>query len=127
VARPRRRRGLDSIWSSDVKVNVFKQERDAAVIVLEGEFDALSAPVTRAEFERLVNDEAGDVIVDLSGVTFMDSSGAGALVFLHKRLVGQKRALALVGVTGQPMDLLALLRITSVIPVNQALVVRPKQ
>jgi len=110
-----------------VKVNVFKQERDAAVIVLEGEFDFLSAPVTRAEFERLVNDEAGDVIVDLSGVTFMDSSGAGALVFLHKRLVGQKRALALVGVTGQPMDLLALLRITSVIPVNQTLVARPQQ
>ncbi|HYN78083.1 MAG TPA: STAS domain-containing protein [Lamprocystis sp. (in: g-proteobacteria)] len=110
-----------------MKVNVFKQQKDAAVIVLEGEFDALSAPATRAEFERLVGDETGDVIVDLGGVTFMDSSGAGALVFLHKRLVGQQRSLALVGVTGQPLDLLTLLRIANVIPVNKTLVIRPEQ
>lgn len=108
-----------------MKINIFKQPSDAAVVVLEGEFDAVSAPVTRTEFERVVTDGAGDVIVDLSGVTFMDSSGAGALVFLHKRLVGQKRTLELIGVTGQPHDLLALLRITNVIPVNQTVVVRP--
>lgn len=110
-----------------MKVNVFKQHRDASVIVLEGEFDAVSAPTTRAEFERLVSDETGDVIVDLGGVTFMDSSGAGALVFLHKRLVGQQRGLELVGVSGQPLDLLTLLRITNVIPVNKTLVIRPDQ
>jgi anti-anti-sigma factor len=120
-------RGLESNWSNDVKVNIFKQQRDVSVIVLEGEFDALSAPVTRSEFERLVTEETGDVMVDLGGVTFMDSSGAGALVFLHKRLVGQKRALELVGVSGQPLDLLTLLRITHVIPVNQSVVIRPQQ
>lgn len=108
-----------------MKINVFKQPREAAVVVLEGEFDALSAPVTRAEFERVVADGGGEVIVDLTGVTFMDSSGAGALVFLHKRLVAQTRGLELVGVTGQPLDLLALLRITNVIPVNQTVAVRP--
>ena len=109
-----------------MKVSIFKQQTGAAVIVMEGEFDALSAPAIRAEFEHLVNDEAGDVIVDLGAVTFMDSSGAGALVFLHKRLVGQHRALELVGATGQPLDLLTLLRIANVIPVNQTRVIRPE-
>lgn len=108
-----------------MKINTFNQTKDTAVVVLEGEFDALSAPVTRAEFERIVDAGSGDLIVDLSGVTFMDSSGAGALVFLYKRLVGQKRALQLVGVAGQPLELLELLRISATIPVNQTMVIRP--
>jgi len=108
-----------------LKINIYKQPGEVALVVLEGEFDAVSAPVTRTEFERVLTEGGGDVIVDLSGVTFMDSSGAGALVFLHKRLVGLKRTLELIGVTGQPHDLLALLRITNVIPVNQRVVVRP--
>lgn len=108
-----------------MKVNVYQQPRDAIVLSLEGEFDALSAPDVRARFDRVIADEAGDVILDLGGVTFMDSSGAGALVYLHKKLVGTERTLELVGVVGQPLDLLTLLRIKNVIPVNQRAVVRP--
>jgi stage II sporulation protein AA (anti-sigma F factor antagonist) len=109
-----------------VKVKVFKQHRDAVVVVLEGEYDALGVSATRPEFERLINDELGEVIVDVAGVSFMDSSGAGSLVFLHKRLAERQRALELVGATGQPLELLTLLRITNVIPVNQTLVIRPE-
>jgi anti-anti-sigma factor len=105
-----------------LKISIFKRQSNVSVVALEGEFDALSAPVIRAEFERVVAEGDGDVIVDLSGVTFVDSSGAGAVVFLHKRLVGQQRALALVGVAGQPLELLTLLRITTVIPVNPPMV-----
>lgn len=97
------------------------------MIVLDGEFDALSAPKVRSEFDALVDAGGGTVIVDLSGVTFMDSSGAGALVFLHQRLVGQSRTLELVGVTGQPLVLLGLLRISNVIPVNRTLAIKPEQ
>lgn len=108
-----------------MKVNVYQQKRDAAVVVLEGELDALSAPGVRGELEGVIGEGAGDVVLDLGGVPFMDSSGAGALVFLHKRLVAQSRVLELVGVAGQPLDLLTLLRIDHVIPVNRREVVRP--
>jgi anti-anti-sigma factor len=108
-----------------LKVNVYQQPRDTVVLSLEGEFDALSAPDVRAQFDRIIAAGAGDVILDLGGVTFMDSSGAGALVYLHKKLVGSERALELVGVVGQPLDLLTLLRIKNVIPVNQRAVLRP--
>jgi len=108
-----------------VKVNVYRQRQDEAVVVLAGELDALSAPIVRGELEGVVSEGTGDVVVDLGGVTFMDSSGAGALVFLHKRLVAQSRVLALVGVAGQPLDLLTLLRIDNAIPVNRRSVVRP--
>lgn len=108
-----------------MKVNIYQQKREASVVVLEGELDAVSAPKVRAELERVVNEGTDDVVLDLGGVTFMDSSGAGALVFLHKRLVTQSRALELVGVSGQPLDLLTLLRIGSAIPVNRRSVARP--
>lgn len=110
-----------------MKVSVLRNNMDAAVIAIEGEFDALSAPVIRSEFDTVVGSGGVGVIVDLSGVTFMDSSGAGALVFLHKRLARQARTLELVGVTGQPLILLDLLRITKVIPVNQTLALRSAQ
>lgn len=111
----------------DMKVDVFQQAKDDLVVVLQGEFDALSAPTIRSEFERVIDEGSADVILDLGGVTFMDSSGAGALVFLHKRLVAKGRALELVGVVSQPLDLLTLLRITNVIPVNRRVVIRPDQ
>jgi anti-anti-sigma factor len=76
--------------------------------VLEGERDAISAPKVRAELEEVVNEGTEDVALDLGGVGCMDSSGAGALVFLHKRPVSRSRALELAGVSGQPLDLLTL-------------------
>ena len=109
-----------------MKIDLYQQPKDEVVVVLEGEFDALSAPGVRAEFERVVDQGTGDVILDLGGVTFMDSSGAGALVFLHKRLVAKGRVLELVGVVAQPLDLLTLLRITNVMSVNRRVVVRPE-
>ncbi|MFJ2728964.1 STAS domain-containing protein [Streptomyces collinus] len=49
-----------------------------AVIALSGEFDIAAAPAARA-LELIANGRP-DLVADLSGVTFCDSSGLGALV-----------------------------------------------
>ena len=61
------------------------QERDGAVIVdVRGEVELHSAPQLREELHRVC---AGDacVVVDLSGVTFIDSTGLGVLIGGLKR------------------------------------------
>ena len=90
-------------------------EASHLVVVLEGEFDALAVAEIRPELEQIQHAHAGNVIVDLSKVSFIDSSGIGALVFLYKRLVERGSNLALLGVKGQPSELLHMLRIDRVI------------
>ncbi|MDQ0798143.1 STAS domain-containing protein [Streptomyces sp. B1I3] len=51
-----------------------------AVIALTGEFDVATAPLVRARALELIASDHPDLITDLTGVTFCDSSGLGALV-----------------------------------------------
>ncbi|MEU1037874.1 STAS domain-containing protein [Streptomyces sp. NPDC005551] len=51
-----------------------------AVITLSGEFDIAAAPAVRARALELIAAGHPDLVTDLSGVTFCDSSGLGALV-----------------------------------------------
>ncbi|NCF10503.1 MAG: STAS domain-containing protein [Gammaproteobacteria bacterium] len=86
-------------------------------LMIQGPFDALAAEKLRPEFDRLATSSSGDLTLDLSGVDFIDSSGIGAIVFLYKRMLGQKRRLEVSGLEGQPRDLIRFLRIDRTIPV----------
>jgi len=55
-----------------------------------------------------------DVVLDFSKVGFIDSSGLGALVFLHKRLVSKGHKLKIVGLKGQPLQLLTNLHLVPI-------------
>ncbi|MET4695731.1 STAS domain-containing protein [Endozoicomonas lisbonensis] len=85
------------------------------VIALNSQFNAETVNDVRSHFDRLIKDCAGDVLVDMSLVKELDSSGIGALVFLYKRLKIENRQLALLGVSGKPNELLTMLRINQTI------------
>ncbi len=61
--------------------------REGAVVRLSlagcDAIDSVNAPCVKAEALRLIG-EARDVVVDLSGVAFLDSAGVGVLVGLFK-------------------------------------------
>ncbi|CAN5351438.1 STAS domain-containing protein [soil metagenome] len=50
-----------------------------------GEVDVATVPQLRDRVSRLQVDGASRVVIDLSGVTFIDSLGLGALIGAHKR------------------------------------------
>jgi anti-sigma B factor antagonist len=52
-----------------------------------------------------------DVVLDLSRVNFVDSTGIGALVGLHKKLVASGHALKVSGLRGQPLQLFINLKL----------------
>ena len=56
------------------------------LIVLGGEVDISSAPRFKREFEQLTGAGHVDIVVDLKGVTFIDSSALGVLVGAVRRL-----------------------------------------
>ncbi len=90
------------------------------IVKLRGEMDALGCTKIRPEWEQIATTKNINVAIDLSQVSFLDSSGIGAIVFLYKRLKSQDRTLVIVGVQGQPQELMKLLRIDSAIPVSAA-------
>ena len=85
------------------------------VIELNHQFNADTVNDVKSHFEHLIKDCTGDVLVDMSSVDELDSSGIGALVFLYKRLKIEDRNLGLLGVNGKPDELLTMLRINQTI------------
>jgi anti-sigma B factor antagonist len=60
---------------------------EVAVVTLEGEVDLYTAPEFKEVLLRGIDEGARHVIVDLSGVTFVDSTALGVLVGGGKRLL----------------------------------------
>lgn len=85
---------------------------------LEESFDALAADRLRNQFDQIVSNEH-HVILDFERVTFIDSSGIGAIVFLFKRLRVLDKTLKVINIQGQPLQLMQYLRIDQVIEISQ--------
>ena len=80
---------------------------------IDDDLDATYVTRLRPQIDRLA--EAGeDVVLDLSQVDFIDSSGLGALVFLHKRLIAKGHKLKVMGLKGQPLQLFTNLHLVPV-------------
>jgi anti-sigma B factor antagonist len=77
-----------------------------------GEIDSSSAPQFRQTLETLVDDlEVSEIVVDLGGVTFLDSAGLCALAAAHRRTRGrsvQLRVLASSRAVIRPLQITGL-------------------
>ena len=78
------------------------------VVNVQGELDLSTSAALRAAVEEAAGDTAPRVAVDLSGVTFMDSSSLGVLVACLKEVQERGGELRLVGVSGSPAKVIAL-------------------
>jgi anti-anti-sigma factor len=83
-------------------------------IRIEQDLDAAAMVSLRAQFEEFARGD-DDIELDLSRVAFIDSSGVGGLVFLYKRLAAEGRRLTVIGLTGQPRQLLDHLSVARIL------------
>lgn len=80
-----------------------------SVLVMSGEIDYVTAPAWGAVVSAALRDRPSTLVLDLSGVTFIDSSGLGMLVGIHTRCDEQSVRL---GVTPLPTSIRYLLHLT---------------
>lgn len=80
-------RGDDGTYSPLEALDRHTTRLDEAgyLVRLSGEVDAFNAPELSAELERLADTGASRIVVDLSAVTLIDSSGLGALLGAYLR------------------------------------------
>ena len=82
----------------------------AEVLQFSDDLDAGNISTVKTLFNQYAEAES-DVIIDLTNVHFMDSSGVGAIVFLYKRLIRKGCNVIIIGLHGQPEQLFKMLQL----------------
>jgi anti-sigma B factor antagonist len=94
--------------------------RDGVVVARPAErrLDASRAPAFKDEMAKLIESGSTHIVIDLSGVDFVDSSGLGAIVSCLKRM-GPKGSLAISGAHGAVSRLFSLTRMDKVFALHE--------
>lgn len=92
-----------------------------SVVTVAGELDAHTAPLLEAETGPLSSSPGGALIVDLSEVSFIDSTGLGVLVTALKHTREAGGTLDCVVATPRVLKVFALTGLDVVIPLHSSL------
>jgi anti-sigma B factor antagonist len=82
---------------------------------IEGELDAVTIPDLRPAIDALLAERHPRIVVDLSGLRLIDSSGVGAVVFLYKKAKEYGGVVTVLGLRDQPLSIFKLLRLDRVL------------
>lgn len=91
-----------------------EQRQDISIVHLTGRLDLANVDVVKPVFQQLIEDECTDILVDLDGLTFMDSSGLSLIVGTFKRIRVGKGDLKLAGLSPTIQKLFEITRLSRV-------------
>jgi anti-sigma B factor antagonist len=98
-----------------------RQEGVRTVITVHGEIDVYTAPSLRERLNELVASGHYDLVVDMAGVDFLDSTGLGVLVGGLKRVKSHEGALRLVCDQEKILKVFRITGLTKVFPIHATL------
>ena len=99
------------------------EDRGEVVIArVKGELDLAGAPSTGEAIGESVPTSARALVVDFTGLEFIDSSGIAMLFSLARRLGGRRQELRVVAVDGKPVArVLEIVEFDRAAPVHETL------
>lgn len=89
----------------------------AQIFVLHGSLDISTSPTVRAALVEAADRGQHEIIVDLTHLEFLDSTGLGALIGAHKRARDHNGRVRLVVQEGQILRLLRITGLLGIFPV----------
>ena len=92
----------------------------SAVVDVKGEIDVYTAPKLREKLIELVSEGFYDVVVNLEGVDFLDSTGLGVLVGALKRVKAHDGSLSLVCTQDKILKIFKITGLTKVFPIHDS-------
>lgn len=96
---------------------------DAIVYKLKGSLDFETAPSLRAALLEAADEGKHDIVVDLTHLEFLDSSGLGAIIGAHKRALehhGRVRLIISEGPISRLLTITGLMNVLAVYPTIEA-------
>jgi anti-sigma B factor antagonist len=85
-----------------------RQDMDSCTVTLSGELDYTASSQMNRQMRAFIDKSSGDLSLDLSGLTYLDSSGLAVLIEAYRRLKKDKRKLVITSVTRQVEKILRL-------------------
>jgi anti-anti-sigma factor len=96
------------------RLRLSTRKHDGTVTVtVAGELDIATTPELRSYLDKVLLARPGQVIIHLSGVSFIDAGGLGTLVTFKNRAARQHTALLLAGVPAAMLRLMELTKLDS--------------
>ena len=89
-----------------------------AVVSLSGKVYAHDAGIIRDELLKQIEKGIVEILIDLADVSYIDSTGLGVLVTVHKRTKEYGGQLVLTGITGMVAELLKRTRLDRVLTIQ---------
>jgi anti-sigma B factor antagonist len=97
---------------------VASRSNGTAVVAVRGEVDLYTAPRLWEAIDAAMAGTPRELVIDLSGVTFLDSTGLNVLVQTHKRLRPISGSVIIRGAGGQVYKTLELTKLNKVLTVE---------
>ncbi len=95
-----------------------RQEQGRSIVEVAGEVDVHTAPELDVAVSALISDGATRVVIDLSNVEFLDSTGLGVLVKALKRLRESDGSLDVVATTDRITKVFRITGLDAVIGIH---------
>jgi anti-anti-sigma factor len=99
-----------------MSVRIDKNNEDVCVVHLEGEVDVAVVPEIRRALDATITGGCRDMVLDLTNVTYADSSALGLLVWIDHKLAPRGGKLVLVGANRDVTRMLELSGLVGVAP-----------
>ncbi len=95
------------------------KEKDlSAEISVQGEIDAYTAPKLRSTIFPLSEKEGVNMVVDLTGVAYMDSTGLGVFVGVFKNVKAHNGQFKIIGLSERLQRLFEITGLADIIDIN---------
>lgn len=91
-----------------------ESHESAALFIVEGQVDMHTSPELRSQLRGALEDRANPVVVDLSSVAFIDSSGLATLIEALQATAKYGGRLRLCGLSPEVRNLFELSKLTSI-------------
>lgn len=100
----------------------FENKGDKLIVYMLGELDHHSAEEVRNKVDdRLEREDCSKLIMDFSGVTFMDSSGIGVVIGRYKKIAAKKGKIYITKVNGSVKRVFELSGMFKIIPLYDSI------
>lgn len=96
-------------------------ERGLTLVKISGEIDVFTSPRLREELLEVIENGGQHLVVDLSEVTFLDSTGLGVLVGIYHRLRARDGSMSFTGVNDRVRRVFHVTQLTKIFVLHQSL------
>ena len=96
------------------------RQNGTAVVAVHGEIDLYTAPRLWDALDAAIAETPSELVIDLTDVTFLDSTGLNTLVRAHKRLQPISGSVVVRGASNQVFKVFELTKLNDVFTVEAA-------